>query len=90
MSVGGDLVPGSTRAGFSRETYRLEPLHCVLADVHPPGLLHLHMSQVLQGTEAGERVSDAVTKLYNNKLWEQTGYSNEPPDCLIPLVRWRR
>lgn len=44
------LVPRSTE-GFSRETYRLKPLHCILADVHPPGLLYLHMSQVLQETQ---------------------------------------
>ena len=44
------LVPGSTE-GFPSETYRFQPLHCILADVHASGLLHLHMSQVLQGRD---------------------------------------
>lgn len=33
---------------FSSETYRLQTLDGVLTDVHAPGLLHLHMAQVLQ------------------------------------------
>lgn len=44
------LVPGSTE-GFCRETYRLQALYSILADVHASRLLHLHMSQVLQGRE---------------------------------------
>lgn len=44
------LVPGSTE-GFPSETYRFQPLHCILADVHASGLLHLHVSQVLQGRD---------------------------------------
>lgn len=51
VSSGG--VPGST-AGFSNETYRFQTLDCILTDVHAPGLFHLHVAQVLQGTE-GER-----------------------------------
>lgn len=33
--------------GISSETYCFQPLHCILADVHAPGLIYLHMSQVL-------------------------------------------
>lgn len=63
------LFPGSME-GFSRETYRLQPLHCILADVHASGLLHLHMSQVLQGRETGrERVSNAVTNVSRGYLY---------------------
>lgn len=29
-------------------TYRFQPLHRLLADVHASGLLHLHVTQVLQ------------------------------------------
>lgn len=39
------------RRGFSSETYRFQPLHCILTDVHASGLFHLHMSQVLQGRD---------------------------------------
>lgn len=62
--------------GLSSETYRFEPLHSVLADVHAPGLLHLHMSQVLQGTEK-ERVR-------NLRVWSKNGYSNEAGVSKIP------
>lgn len=53
----GCLVPRGTEV-FSPPviTYRFQPLHCILADVHASGLLHLHMSQVLQGRDTeGER-----------------------------------
>lgn len=29
-------------------TYRFQPLHRLLADVHAPGFLHLHVTKVLQ------------------------------------------
>ncbi len=41
------VVPGRME-GLSSETYRFQPLHCILADVHASRLLHLHMSQILQ------------------------------------------
>lgn len=33
------------------DTYNFQLLHCLLAHVHPSGLLHLHQAQVLQRGE---------------------------------------
>lgn len=56
--VSGDSVPGR-RGGFSTETYRFQTLDGVLTDVHAPGLFHLHVAQVLQGSE-GERTREKM------------------------------
>lgn len=53
------------QVGFSSETYRFQPLHCILADVHASGLLHLHMSQILQGRD---RRRDRKREKVNNSV----------------------
>lgn len=41
-------------------THRLQLLHSVFTHVHPPGLLHLHVAQVLGGEETGGQESSTV------------------------------
>lgn len=41
-------------------THRLQLLHSIFTHVHAPGLLHLHVAQVLDGEGEGERETSTV------------------------------